>query len=53
MEVKAKDKIEKSNELKVDADGKSTDRKEHTEHLQQVRERKLQQLRYKSEYEIV
>ena len=46
MEVKAKEKMEVTDELKTDANVKDTDRKEQKEKLQQVRERKLQQLRY-------
>ena len=44
--MKAKKKIEGSEELKYDVNVKDTDRKEHNEKLQQVRERKLHQLRY-------
>ena len=45
MEVKAREKIEKSDEVKYDVSAKDTDRKQVNEKLQQVRDRKLQQLR--------
>ena len=50
MEVKAKQKIEVSKELKADSNDKETSRKEHNDKLQSVRERKLQQLRYKFKF---
>ena len=46
MEVKTKQKVEMSTELKADSNDKDTARKEHNDRLQAVRERKLQQLRY-------
>ncbi len=46
MEVKTEEKVLVSNEHKADANVKDTARHEHNERLQNVRERKLQQLRY-------
>ena len=46
MEVKAKENMEVTDELKSDANVKDTDRKQQNEKLQTVLERKLQQLRY-------
>ena len=50
MEVKTKEKIEMTKELKADSNDKETSRKEHNDRLQSVRERKLQQLRYKFKF---
>ena len=50
MEVKAKQKIEISKELKADSNAKDTSRKEHNDRLQAVREKKLQQLRYEQNF---
>ena len=48
MEVKTKMKVEVSNDGKADANVKDTARHEHNERLHNVRERKLQQLRYQT-----
>ena len=48
MEVKTMAKVDIGNDLKADANVKDTARHEHNERLQNVRERKLQQLRYQT-----
>ena len=53
MEVKAKQKIEISKELKADSNDKDTSRKEHNDRLQAVREKKLQQLRYEQNFWLI